>query len=385
MIYTEPRIVATNDLKKRSYVIFYLNEERIREFNGRNIGLDIYPNRAKSLEERGQLLRKLEFELRKALEANLYPTTKKTFTLKKEKVIALTDKVILTSSQILEKALRKKIESNLSKSYKRNLKSVHKSFIKFLTEDELNESIRCISTSRIEEFLSQFNTSGTYYMTQRRHLGVLFSAAGKEIGEKLIIVHESETRRSKARLHKIYEKDQIKPILQFLKENHYNLYLCCLLTYGCFLRPHEEVRKLFGFHFKKDFTEIHLSGDENKGGKVRVVFIPDYVRKVLLERFKNISPNVNLFTLTTQVFNEYYFSTAWKRMWHKMLKKGLVQVNQTPYSFRHTAAVNVYKKTKDIHLLRELLGHSDMIVTMKYLRGLGEVNQEYLKDSLPEL
>ena len=63
----------------------------------------------------------------------------------------------------------------------------------------------------------------------------------------------------------------------------------------------------------------------------------------------------------------------------------MIKPNQTLYSFRHTAAVNVYHKTKDVHILQQLLGHSDMIVTLIYLRGLGELNSDKLREVMPEL
>jgi integrase len=68
-----------------------------------------------------------------------------------------------------------------------------------------------------------------------------------------------------------------------------------------------------------------------------------------------------------------------------MNKEGLIQEKQTIYSFRHTAAVEVYQRTKDVNLLKSLLGHSSILVTLKYLRGLGEYNEEILKDAAPRL
>jgi hypothetical protein len=71
--YTEPKIVTSNDLSKRSYVEFYFKNERVREYHGKNIAKRINPNRAKSYDERNQLLTKLHFELKKALETKSYP------------------------------------------------------------------------------------------------------------------------------------------------------------------------------------------------------------------------------------------------------------------------------------------------------------------------
>ena len=68
-----------------------------------------------------------------------------------------------------------------------------------------------------------------------------------------------------------------------------------------------------------------------------------------------------------------------------MYTQGILQKDQTIYSFRHTAAVDVYNRTKDIHIIQQLMGHSTMIVTLNYLRGLGELNSQQLKDALPVL
>lgn len=90
-------------------------------------------------------------------------------------------------------------------------------------------------------------------------------------------------------LHATYSQTQLKEVLSFLKTAHENLYLCCLISYGCFLRSHIEVRNLKGSHFKADFTEIHLSGNENKSGRVRIVAIPDYVREQNIDRCRELS------------------------------------------------------------------------------------------------
>lgn len=39
-------------------------------------------------------------------------------------------------------------------------------------------------------------------------------------------------------------------------------------------------------------------------------------------------------------------------------------------TFRHTGAIEVYKKTKDIAVVQQVMGHASMQVTMGYLRNL---------------
>ena len=53
--------------------------------------------------------------------------------------------------------------------------------------------------------------------------------------------------------------------------------------------------------------------------------------------------------------------------------------DQTLYSFRHTGAIRVYEKSGSLTTLQRVMGHSDMKVSLTYLRGL-EVKQLDVKD-----
>lgn len=383
--FTEPTIVTSNDLTKRSYITFYFNNKRIREYNGNSINKRINPNRVDSVKERNQLLSKLKFELHKALEGNDYPAKPVDLLLAKHTVTSDSKAKYQTTHQIMFDVVKSKIRSDLSRTYKRDLKSVYRSFRDYLTIEELQGPIKGITISRIEKYLASFGSSGTYYMNKRRNLNVIISAAGKLADMHLKIVKETQRRKVKATLHEKYEQDQLKPIFNYLQLNYPNLFLCCLLTYGSWLRPHEEIRLLTKDNFENDFNEVHLSGNENKGGKVRVVYIPDYIKVELVSRIATLGRSVNIFSLSNKPFNESYFNTQWSRAYVKMFSLGLVFENQTIYSFRHTAAVGLYKKTKDVYLLQQLLGHSSIVVTLKYLRNLGALSTAELKEHAPSL
>ncbi len=387
-MFTIPTIVTSDDLNQRSYITFYFNGIRAREYNGNKIRVQINPNRADSIVKRNELLEKLRFEIHKALDTNNYPSGKSLKDNAATKLPFVEEKlsiVPLSAHCLLFRGIRSKLRSDLSKKYKRNLKSIYRQFTSFMTADELNGSLTAISVIKIDSFLSQFNSSGTYYMNKRRDLGVLFSAAGRIIDKPVETVQRSQRKKSKAKLHKPYEMDQLKPILNYLKANQPNLYICSLLTYGAWLRPHEEVRLLTLGSFKSDLSEVHLSGEENKGGRVRVVHIPEYIRVELRGKLAGLGRHDNIFSLNAVPFNEYYFNTQWSRAWAKMHKLGLIFEDQTIYSFRHTAAVQLYRRTKDVHLLQQLLGHSAITVTLKYLRNLGEIDSEQLAKYAPQL
>ena len=56
-----------------------------------------------------------------------------------------------------------------------------------------------------------------------------------------------------------------------------------------------------------------------------------------------------------------------------------LEPNQTLYSFRHTGAIKVFEKTGSLLKLQQVMGHSDMKVSLTYLRNL-EVKQLDVED-----
>ncbi|KGE16069.1 tyrosine-type recombinase/integrase [Sphingobacterium deserti] len=366
--------ISFTDLTKRSFISITINGTRYREYNGNRINVNIKPNKAKTVKERSTLLKNLEYEFRKRLEDGSY-----------QRLISTPQDQLENTETLMLKALNQKLSNKLNPHYAKALERNCHQFLNFLTAKEIQSDINHLNVNRIQSYLDAYKTSHNNYMAKRRELGSLLGYLKGKGYLRNDLLKQTDRLKVKASLHKIYSQHQLKSVLKHIKERNENLYLCCLLSYGCLLRPHMEIRNLTARHFKADCTEIHLSGEENKSGRVRVVLIPKYVRKAIYHRVKNLAKNENLFSNQTQPYNEYYFKTAWSRLYKEMLALDILEEKQTIYSFRHTAAVNVYKKSKDLHLLKQLLGHSDMIVTLKYLRGLGVTNVEELKNVMPEL
>ena len=135
------------------------------------------------------------------------------------------------------------------------------------------------------------------------------------------------------------------------------------MTYGCLLRPHREIRELTWGDFSDDLKYIHLSGNRNKSGRNRIVPVPIYIRELLVKG----QPQHNIFTDTIRPLNEDYFKTLWSRF--KRVSK-LLEQDQTLYSFRHSGAIEIFKRTGSITKLQKAMGHSSINVSLTYLRGL---------------
>ena len=202
--------------------------------------------------------------------------------------------------------------------------------------------------------------SGVSYNTIKRHLNALINEARRG-GMNSNIMEGLKAKKTKAKLHKPYK--DVASILEEVKSYNQNLYTCCLLTYGCLLRPHREIRELKWADFSDNLGYINLSGQRNKSGRNRIVPVPVYVRNKL----KKGQDLHNIFTGNESALNSSYFNTLWGRF--KRVSK-LIEQDQTLYSFRHSGAIEIFKRTGSIHKLQRAMGHSSLNVSLTYLRGL---------------
>ena len=83
-----------------------------------------------------------------------------------------------------------------------------------------------------------------------------------------------------------------------------------------------------------------------------MVSIPDFVRKEMVRIDLLSRPReYNIFSGTVKPFNECYFSLQWSRIRPSLVEEVGITDDHTLYSIRATAAVEVYKKTKDAYKL----------------------------------
>ena len=337
-----PKVAKTKDNK--FYVSFYLNNKRYRLFNGRKILSNTNPN-SYNPQERERV-------------ANILASEIYQFLNKGQKPIDLSEKKLsnvvkpINDRTKLHFALLAKLKENNSKSYKKELKYAYKLLSKNLNNSKLSKGI-------LLRTLSHYDDSSSYN-SLRKNLNVLIEKS-IEFGIKENPINQIKRSRVNAKLNKPF--NDVKLILDEIKLYSKNLYLCCLMTYGCLLRPHREIRELMWSDFSDDLSYIYLSGHRNKSGNNRIVPVPNYIRELLVKG----QPQHNIFTGTTKPLNEDYFKTLWGRF--KRVSK-LIKQDQTLYSFRHSGAIEIFKRTGSIHKLQRAMGHSSLNVSLTYLRGL---------------
>ena len=75
----------------------------------------------------------------------------------------------------------------------------------------------------------------------------------------------------------------------------------------------------------------------------------------------------NVFSNKPQPLNQDYFKTLWGRF---KRQSNLLEQDQTLYSFRHSGAIEIFKRTGSITKLQKAMGHSSINVSLTYLGGL---------------
>jgi integrase len=331
--------------KKQVFINVYYNDTRFRFWNGKVIGVNL-----RCIDN--PTLLKAAFELK--IREGWRPESKK----KQVKELPLT--VIET----LERGVETKINQGCSERYIKDVKRIVTLWKRYERVQHLrNLTIDKLQASHIRSFLVRPNWSAKTQRTVKSTLSPLLSEFTPNLVQSVRLKKPTST------LHKPF--DNVNEVLDAVRDYNQQLYLCCLMTYGCLLRPHREIRELTWSDFSEDLRYIHLSGNRNKSGRNRIVPVPTYVRDILVKG----ESNHNIFSGSNKPQNQDYFKTLWSRF---KRQSDILEQGQTLYSFRHSGAIEIFKRTESITKLQKAMGHSSINVSLTYLRGLEvpELNEE---------
>ena len=273
--------VSIGASKSQSIIIIYYNEIRHRYWNGNAINVDI-----KSKDN--PTLLKAAFELK--LREGWRPQPKK-----KE-----VKEVPITVIKALKQGVETKIAQGCSERFIKDAKRIVTLWKRYESDQQLkNLTLDKLQPLHIKNFLVRPNWSAKTQRTVKSTLSPLLSEF------KPRLVQSVKLKKPTSTLHKPF--DNIYEILEAIKASNKQLYLCCLMIYGCLLRPHREIRELTWSDFSDDLKYIHLSGNRNKSGRNRIVPVPTYIRELLIKG----EPHHNIFSGKPQPLNKDYFKTLW--------------------------------------------------------------------------
>ena len=323
--------------KKQVFINVYYNNTRYRFWNGKAIKIKL-----KCIDNPALLKAAFELKLREGWRPKP----------KKREV----KEIPVTVVKAIKQGVEMKIKQGCSERFIKDAKRIVILWKRYESEQHLkNLTLDKLQPSHIKNFLVRPNWSAKTQRTVKSTLSPLLAEF------KPHLVQSVKLKKPTSTLHKPF--DNINEILEAIKAYNKQLYLCCLMTYGCLLRPHREIRELTWGDFSEDLKYINLSGHRNKSGRNRIVPVPLYIRETLVKG----DLNNNVFSNKPQPLNKDYFKTLWSRF---KKQSNQIEQGQTLYSFRHSGAIEIFKRTGSLTKLQKAMGHSSINVSLTYLRGL---------------
>jgi integrase len=236
-------------------------------------------------------------------------------------------------------------------------------YLKSLKQAYMGSQLNDISTASMTAFIMKRHTgSNTSYNTARRYYRGIFNLFQQLGYMDFNPVSDIKAKRAEATINAAFTPQELSSLFEYLKATDIVLYRVALLMYTTFLRPHQEIRLLKAKFFQFEGRQLVLPPRYTKNGKQTTIPL----QSIILDEFDFVQTMEGEESIFGKV-NPYYFSTKWGI---KVRDRYPLKENQTLYSIRHTAAVETYRRTKDVALIQRLMHHSSMEVTIGYLRSL---------------
>ena len=236
-------------------------------------------------------------------------------------------------------------------------------YLKSLKQAYMGSQLNDITTASLTAFIMKRHTgSNTSYNTARRYYRGIFNLFQQLGYMDFNPVSDIKAKRAEATINAAFTPQELSSLFEYLKTTDIVLYRVALLMYTTFLRPHQEIRLLKAKFFQFEGRQLVLPPRYTKNGKQTTIPL----QSIVLDEFEFVQSMEGEDPIFGKV-NPYYFSSKWGI---KVRDRYPLKENQTLYSIRHTAAVETYRRTKDVALIQRLMHHSSMEVTIGYLRSL---------------
>lgn len=181
------------------------------------------------------------------------------------------------------------------------------------------------------------------------------------------IIIKNVKMQNKTYLNNVISLEEFKQMYEKVKNTKREKYYYLIKFMGYTGARISEVVKLDVTSVKNGYMETI-----SKGSKFRRIYIPKDFQNELIKYIDDKHIEEKLFNITPRGISN-------------MLKKIAVELDIDskkvhPHSFRHMFAINFLKDNKDITLLADLLGHSNLDTTKIYLRRTEEEQRKIINN-----
>lgn len=254
---------------------------------------------------------------------------------------------------------------NFSQNTKRAYKKDVEDFLDFASGIGLKD-VREIGFKDIERYIRDMVEDGKGEASVERKLSSIKSFF-KFLESRHIVEHNPADlvpfRKRSKKIPPYLSEEEVVSLSQADNERDR---VAVLILYGCGLRV-SELERLKVKDISGDFVKVH-----GKGGKWRSVPVPPVVKEEMEHYVKNIRPKYLKEDKEDQgyLFLNRYGTKLSARYIRKVIKRlGFVKTGKDvwPHLLRHSYATHLIRSGADIRVVQELLGHSSINTTQKYV------------------
>lgn len=274
-----------------------------------------------------------------------------------------------------------------SKRLSRNTVLAYESDINIFLQHFANlneELIYEITQVQIQEFLQKQKTEGMELSTIARKLSALksfFKFTQKKFGKTNIAISKIRNIKIKQILPRAIDQDIFPKLTKIVRESSPDWEgirneALCYLIYSTGMRISEALSLNHSSISRNDFS-VRIIG---KGEKERIVIIhKTVVEKISKYLAKIPKETVEHFTQTTKTPRNktpIFLSKTGKKFTPRMFQEVIANARNvmglsksfTPHALRHSFATHILENGGDIKVIQEILGHSSLKTTQKYLK-----------------
>jgi site-specific recombinase XerD len=214
------------------------------------------------------------------------------------------------------------------------------------------------SLEKIKQFLGAKKAEGLDSQTLNLYLCAIKFFYRHVVGYKGLIL--IKFAKKKKYIPMVFSKDEINLLFAEIVNRKHKLAI--MLAYGSGLRVTETIK----LRVKDlDFARKVIYVRQSKGGKDRITILPD-----------RLIPDLKDFTVCKSM-NDYLFESErggrlTSRTLQLVFKKNAMKLfpdkNFTFHSLRHSFATHLMNSGVNLRFIQEMLGHSNITTTMKYLQ-----------------
>lgn len=266
----------------------------------------------------------------------------------------------------------KNFSQNTIRAYQKDISD----FLNFVIE-KVGKKISDLTFKDIEKYIRYLSEINLEDSTIERNLSSIKTFFRFLESRELIKHNPAELvpfRKRSKKIPSYLDEDEVTELIGVERERDK---MAIILLYGCGLRI-SELEKLKLQDISGDFLKI-----QGKGGKWRVVPIPESVKEFLDFYIKNIRPKYLKEKDEGYLLLNKYGKRLSARYIRKIIKmEGFIRTgkNVWPHLLRHSYATHLLKNEADIRVIQELLGHSSINTTQKYIHtNIEEIISLYKK------